>query len=112
VAVRIIRATSTTRDAARTGRPAGKRLEAAMTRLTNRWILAFAWAVGMLIVWSLFVPEGLSVWSFALLCLAGPLLLAVGARFWRAQQPSPSVRQIRATLDDDYRARRRSHVSG
>lgn len=64
----------------------------------------------MAIVWTLFVPRGLSVSIFALLSLTGCLALVFGSAFWRAQQPSPSIRQIRATLDADERARTAARV--
>ena len=75
------------------------RLGILVSTLMTRWTAAFGWAASMLVVWTLFVPGGLSAVSFALLCAAGPLVFVAGALFWRAQQPSPSIRQIRATLD-------------
>lgn len=86
-------------------------METAVNRIVNRWTAVFGWTVMMLIVWSLFVPRGLSVGSFVLLCLAGPLLLVAGAMFWNAQRPSPSIRQIRATLDSDERSRAGTQAS-
>ena len=59
----------------------------------------------MFIVWNLLVPGGLSVGTFIVLCLAGPLLTVAGVMFWNAQRPSPSIRQVRATLDSDERAK-------
>ncbi len=46
-----------------------------------------AWVTLMLIVWSLFTPKGLTVDSFILLALSGPLLLAVAAKLWNARRP-------------------------
>jgi hypothetical protein len=57
----------------------------------------------MLIVWALFVPKGLSVGTFTMLTLTGPLLLGVGVLLWNAQQPSPSPGQTRATLESAKR---------
>lgn len=70
-----------------------------MTVLTviNRWF--FAWVVAMLIVWALFVPGRLSVGTFTLLAGAGALALLAGSALWRAQRPSPSIRQLRAQAD-------------
>jgi hypothetical protein len=80
-------------------------MERVMTRYVNRWTAIFGWTALMGIVWSLFVPRGLSVSTFMLLSLTGPLVLVAGSALWRAQRPSPSIRQIRATLDSDERAR-------
>ena len=81
-----------------------------MTRYINRWTALLGWTALMSIVWALFVPRGLSVISFVLLSLTGPLVLVVGSAFWRAQQPAPSIRQIRATLDANESARTTARV--
>jgi len=81
-----------------------------MTKLVNRWIALLGWTALMSIVWALFVPRGLSVISFVLLSLTGPLVLVVGSAFWRAQRPSPSIRQIRAALDANESARTAARV--
>ena len=53
-----------------------------------------AWVALMCIVWALFVPKGLSVGSFTLLTLTGPLML-VAVSLWRsARQPAQSVGQM------------------
>jgi hypothetical protein len=80
-------------------------MENVMTRYVNRWIALLGWTALMAIVWILWIPRGLSVSSFALLSLTGPLVLVFGSALWRVQRPSPSIRQIRATLDADERAR-------
>jgi hypothetical protein len=67
--------------------------------------MLLGWAVTMSVVWNLFVPRGLSVGGFGLLCLAGPALVVAGTMFLIAQAPSQSVRQIRARLDSEERAR-------
>ena len=81
-----------------------------MIRYVNRWIALFGWTALMAIVWTLFVPRGLSVSSFALLSLTGLLVLIFGLALWRAQRPSPSIRQIRAQLDADESARTAARV--
>jgi hypothetical protein len=81
-----------------------------MTRFVNRWIALLGWTALMSIVWALFVPRGLSVISFVLLSLTGPLVLIVGSALWRAQRPSPSIRQIRASLEADASARTAARV--
>lgn len=45
-----------------------------------------AWVALMGIVWNLFVPRGLSVGSFTLLTLSGPLLLVAARRFHLPQR--------------------------
>jgi hypothetical protein len=74
-------------------------MERIMTRYVNRWTALFGWTTLMSIVWALFVPRGLSVLTFTMLGLTGPLVLVAGSALWRAQRPSLSIRQIRATLD-------------
>ncbi len=49
-----------------------------MTRYVNRWTGLLAWAALMGIVWAIFVPRGLSVGTFTLLGLTGPLALLAG----------------------------------
>jgi len=82
-----------------------------MTRYLNRWPALFGWTALMAIVWALFVPRGLSIRTFTLLGLTGPLVLVAAQVLWRAQRPSPSIRQIRATLDSDESARTRAQSS-
>ncbi len=53
----------------------------------------------MAIVWALFVPKGLSVGSFVLLSLIGPLALVCTSVLWRVQRPSTSVGQMLADLE-------------
>jgi len=76
-----------------------------MFRYANRWTALFGWTALMAIVWTLFVPRGLSATTFTLLSVTTLLVMISGSALWRAQQPSPSVRQIRATLDSDKSAR-------
>ena len=79
-----------------------------MTRYVNRWTALLGWTALMAIVWALFVPKGLSVGTFTLLSLTGPILLLSASALWRVQRPSPSIRQLRATLDSDARAKTRA----
>jgi hypothetical protein len=74
-----------------------------MARYINAWTTLAAWAALMGIVWTLFVPKGLSVGTFTLLGLTAPVLLAAGSALWKAQRPSPSIRQMRATIDAEER---------
>jgi hypothetical protein len=80
-------------------------MENVMTRFLNRGIVLLGWTALMAIVWFLFVPRGLSVTSFILLALSGPLVLVLGQALWRGQQPAPSIRQIRARLDAEESVR-------
>jgi hypothetical protein len=52
------------------------------------------------IVWAIFVPRGLSVGTFTLLALTGPLALLAGSAVWGAHRPSPSVGQTRGRTDE------------
>lgn len=70
-----------------------------MTRYANRWTGLLAWAALMGIVWAIFVPRGLSVGTFTLLGLTGPLALLAGSAVWTAHRPSPSVGQTRVGAD-------------
>jgi hypothetical protein len=62
-----------------------------MTRYANRWTALLAWATLMSIVWAIFVPRGLSVGTFTLLALTGPVALFTGSAVWGAHRPSPSL---------------------
>jgi len=65
-----------------------------VTRYANRWTALLAWAALMGILWAVFVPRGLSVGTFTLLALAGPLALLTGSALWEAHRPAPSLGQI------------------
>jgi len=66
-----------------------------MTRYVNRWTALLAWAALTGIVWASFVPRGLSVGTFILLALSGPIVLVTLTGLWGALRPSPSVGQAR-----------------
>lgn len=51
------------------------------------WPVSCAWLSFMGIVWALFVPKGLSVGTFALFTLAGPLSLLVARQGWAPARP-------------------------
>jgi hypothetical protein len=70
-----------------------------MTRLANRWTALCAWTALMAVLWTLFVPTGLSAASVIVLALTGPLFLFVGSALWKAHEPTPSVGQTRAEVD-------------
>lgn len=57
-----------------------------------RWVAVCAWVALMGIVWTLFVPKGLSVGTFTLLSLTGPVLLVAASTLRSAPQPSPWAR--------------------
>jgi len=80
-------------------------------RQVKGWTVVFGWTALMVVVWTLFVPRGLSVSTFMLLCLVGPLV-AGGLMLWRGQRPSPSIRQVRATLESNERAGGDARTSG
>jgi hypothetical protein len=87
------------------------RMEILMTRYVNRWTAMFGWVALMAIVWTLFVPKGLSAGSFTLLLLTGPVLLISASVLWGAHRPSPSVREMRATLELSERPKADAHIS-
>jgi hypothetical protein len=58
------------------------------------------------VVWVLFVPGAVSVTSFAVLVVTGPLLVFVLSMLWRSQQPAPSVGQQRVQADEAEAAAR------
>ena len=62
-----------------------------MTKSANLRTALLAWAVLMGIVWAIFVPRGLSVGTFTLLVLSGPLALLTGSAVWGAHRPAPSL---------------------
>lgn len=82
-----------------------------MIRYVNRWTAMFGWVALMAIVWELFVPKGLSVGSFTLLTLTGPIVLLAGSVLWGVHRPSPSVREMRATLELNERPKTGAHLS-
>ena len=55
------------------------------------WSAACAWLALMGIVWALFVPKGLSVGTFTMCSLAGPLALLAGRWSWNALQRGRST---------------------
>ena len=70
-----------------------------MTRYANRWTALLAWAAFTGIVWTIFVPRGLSVGTFTLLVLTGPLALLAGTAVWGARRPVPSAGRTRPRAD-------------
>lgn len=60
------------------------------------WAASGAWVVLMAIVWVLFVPKGLSVGTYTLLTLTGPLFLIAAARRWNTPRPAHSAQPPRA----------------
>ena len=72
-----------------------------MVRHVDSWMALLGWLSLMAIVWALFVPKGLSVGTFTLFSVTGPVLLAAGSVLWRVHQPSSSVRQMRAARTSD-----------
>jgi hypothetical protein len=62
-----------------------------MTRYGNRWTALLAWAALMGIVWAIFVPRGLSVSTFTMLVLTGPLAMLTLSAVWATHRPSPPL---------------------
>ena len=83
-----------------------------MGRYLNRWTALCAWAVLMAIVWPMFVPNGMSIGTFILLTLTGPLVLIAAAAVWGAHRPTPSVGQTRVEAEAAGLAALRSSAVG
>jgi hypothetical protein len=62
-----------------------------MTRYANRWTALLAWVALMGIVWAIFVPRGLSVSTFTMVVLTGPLAMLTLSAVWATHQPSPPL---------------------
>ncbi len=71
-----------------------------MTGYLNRWTALCAWVVLMGVVWVFFVPGAVSVSSFSVLAVTGPLLVFVLSVLWRSQQPAPSAGQQRVQVEE------------
>ncbi len=74
-----------------------------MTGYLNRWTALGGWVVVMVVAWMLYVPTGISVSSFAVMAVTGPLVVLMLSALWRSQQPVPSVGQRRAEEDEAER---------
>jgi hypothetical protein len=70
-----------------------------MTTYVNRWTMALAWTVSMSIVWTLFVPRGISVATFVLLGCAGLLVSFIGGTLVHNSEPPRSVAQILSDVE-------------
>jgi len=77
-----------------------------MTKYVNGWTALGGWVVLMGVVWALFVPGTVSVASFTVLVLTGPLVVIVLSILWRSQQPAPSIGQQRVQVDEAEAAAR------
>lgn len=75
-------------------------------RYLNRWTALGGWVVLMAIVWAAFVPRAVSVASFVVLVLTGPLAAIVLTILWRSQQPAPSIGQQRVQVEEAETASR------
>ncbi len=63
-------------------------------RYVNRWTISVIWMIGMLIVWSLFVPRAVSVTTFVLLAAVGLIVSVFGAILLNDSQPPRSMTAI------------------
>jgi membrane associated rhomboid family serine protease len=79
--------------------PARTKGRVSMNSHANRWTVALAWTVGMLIVWSLFVPRTVSVTTFVLLGATGLIVSVFGAMFLTDRQSRQSVGAIIGELE-------------
>ena len=74
-----------------------------MTKYVNGWTALGGWVVLMGAVWALFT---VSVASFTVLVLTGPLVVIVLSMLWRSQQPAPSIGQQRVQVEEAETAAR------
>jgi hypothetical protein len=70
----------------------------------NRWSLSAVWVAAMVVAWFALVPGALSVSSWALAVIGGPILLVGAATFWESSRPTPSFGQSRAAADSPQEA--------
>lgn len=68
-------------------------------RYVNRWTASCVWVAAMIGAWPLLVPAVISVSSWTLATLSGPVFLVAGSTFWNASRPLPSAGQVRAQAE-------------
>jgi hypothetical protein len=61
--------------------------------MSNRWKAALAWIASMSVVWTLFVPRGVSLLEVVSVGVVGLVVLVMSA-LWAGDQPARSIRQI------------------
>jgi hypothetical protein len=71
--------------------------------MSNRWKAALAWIASMSVVWTLFVPRGVSFSELLAVSVAGCLVLGVSA-LWAKDQPPRSIRELLQDTEDQPRA--------
>lgn len=79
-------------------------------RNVNRWSVTSVWVAAMMVVWFALVPNALSVSSWVMAIVGGPILLISAATLWENSRPTPSFGQLRAVAESRPEAapRRRS----
>jgi hypothetical protein len=68
-------------------------------RYLNRWSLSCIWVAAMTVLWFNLVPSVLSVSTWVVATIAGPVLLIGAGTFWETARPTPSFRQSEAVAD-------------
>jgi hypothetical protein len=59
----------------------------------NRWSLSCIWVAVSAVAWIALVPSVLSVSSWAMAAVAGPIFIVSAATYWETSRPTPSFRQ-------------------
>ncbi|MGE5358293.1 MAG: hypothetical protein ACM3NQ_04695 [Bacteroidales bacterium] len=66
-------------------------------RYLNRWSMSCMWVAAMIVAWFALVPGELSVSTWFVITLAGPILFVGAGTFWESGRPTPSFGQSQAS---------------
>jgi hypothetical protein len=80
--------------------------------MLNRWTSVFAWAVVMVIVWTIFVPRVISSTVFVWINALGVGGLAFAYALWTGTRQTPSVTRLLHDIEAQPRAAGSSAVDG
>jgi len=69
-----------------------------MEHMSNRWKAALAWIASMSVVWTLFVPRGVSLLGLVSVGVVGLVALVISA-LWAGVQPARSISQLLQATD-------------
>lgn len=78
-------------------------------RYLNRWSMSCLWVAVMSVAWFALVPSVLSLSSWAMAMIGGPVLLVGAAMLWESSRPTPSFGQAQAVADSLREAAPRRH---
>jgi hypothetical protein len=68
-------------------------------RYLNRWSMSCTWVAAMIVAWFALVPGVLSLSTWVIATLAGPVLLVAAGALWDGGRQTPSFRQSEAAAD-------------